>query len=44
MEQKYCQSCGMPLSEELYGTELSKGKIMNTVYIAMKRENLNSPI
>ncbi|MEY7999855.1 zinc ribbon domain-containing protein [Clostridium sp. Mt-5] len=21
MEQKYCQSCGMPLSEEFYGTE-----------------------
>jgi hypothetical protein len=26
MEQKYCQSCGMPLSEELYGTEFSKVK------------------
>lgn len=21
MEQKYCQSCGMPMKEELYGTE-----------------------
>lgn len=26
MKQKYCQSCGMPMSEELYGTELNNKK------------------
>ncbi|CAB1245544.1 zinc ribbon domain-containing protein [Clostridium sp. MT-14] len=26
MEQKYCQSCGMPLSEELYGTDADSSK------------------
>ncbi|MBY7023583.1 zinc ribbon domain-containing protein, partial [Clostridium botulinum] len=26
MEQRYCQSCGMPMSEELYSTELNNKK------------------
>jgi predicted transcriptional regulator YdeE len=26
MEQKYCQSCGMPMSEEFYGTEVNNKK------------------
>lgn len=26
MKQKYCQSCGMPMSEELYGTEADNKK------------------
>ncbi|WP_368041489.1 zinc ribbon domain-containing protein [Clostridium sp. 001] len=26
MKQKYCQSCGMPMSEELYGTERNNKK------------------
>lgn len=26
MEQKYCQSCGMPMSEEFYGTESNNEK------------------
>ncbi|ADK14586.1 MULTISPECIES: effector binding domain-containing protein [Clostridium] len=26
MKQKYCQSCGMPMSEELYGTEKNNKK------------------
>ncbi|HDK7166648.1 TPA: effector binding domain-containing protein [Clostridium botulinum] len=26
MEQKYCQSCGMPMSKELYSTELNNKK------------------
>ncbi len=26
MEQKYCQSCGMPMSEDFYGTEINNEK------------------
>ncbi|WP_446898386.1 zinc ribbon domain-containing protein [Clostridium sp. LBM24168] len=26
MEQEYCQSCGMPLSEEFYGTNSNDSK------------------
>ncbi len=26
MEQEYCQSCGMPLSEELYGTDADNSR------------------
>ncbi|NMM61850.1 transcriptional regulator [Clostridium sp. P21] len=26
MEQKYCQSCGMPMNEEVYGTEINNEK------------------
>ncbi len=26
MEMKFCQSCGMPVTEELYGTEQDGGK------------------
>ncbi len=44
MEQRYCQSCGMPMSEELYSTELNNKKIMNIVFIVMKMELLNIQI
>ena len=36
MEQKYCQSCGMPISEDLYGTELNNKKNQEYVFIVMK--------
>ncbi|EJO5347654.1 effector binding domain-containing protein [Clostridium botulinum] len=39
MEQKYCQSCGMPMSEELYGTELNNKK--NQEYCIYCYENGN---
>ena len=31
MEEKYCQSCGMPMGEtdEMYGTELDGGKSLD---------------
>lgn len=41
MNEKYCQSCGMPMgnTDELYGTNADGKKIVITASIVLKMEN-----
>lgn len=41
MEHHICQSCGMPMTSELFGTEIDGGRIATTVCTAMKTEHIH---
>ncbi|MCM3209815.1 hypothetical protein CHCC14568_2477 [Bacillus licheniformis] len=38
MEHYFCQSCGMPMTSELFGTEKDGGTVVTTAFTAMKTE------
>jgi len=42
--EKFCQSCGMPLTEEAYGTEKDGSKNVEYCHYCYEVGSLNSPI
>ncbi|WP_268365269.1 zinc ribbon domain-containing protein [Bacillus haynesii] len=41
MEHHFCQSCGMPMTSELFGTEKDGGNNRDYLFTAMKTEYIH---